>query len=353
VSVAHDPLDPSTWVVTAGRPGRAGEPLNYPISPVSTFAHGAERIYSRGDSTPAWEALETVLGGLEEADAVSFASGMAAAAAVFAPLPTGSRVLLPDDCYHGVVKLAENGSQQARWTVERLPMTDTDGWCSRMGSVDLAWIESPTNPLLETADLTTILRAGSGTSTLVAVDNTFATALRQRPLDLGADLCMQSSTKFIGGHSDLLGGVVTTRRPDLLKQLRETRSLQGATPGALETFLALRGVRTMALRLDRAESTARFLVKQLSEHPAVINVRYPGFGSMVSFETLDGERADRLCQALGVIIHATSLGGVESTLERRAATPGQEHLPAGLIRFSVGCEAPEDLWADLQQALQT
>lgn len=344
-------LNPSSWLVSAGRPDQPGQPLNVPISSVSTFAHGQDRIYSRGDSTPGWEALEAVLGGLEDAEAVVYASGMAAVAAVFSLLPAGATVLLPTDCYHGVVALVDQGVEQGRLSVERLAITDTDGWCQRMGHVDLAWLESPTNPMLEVADLASVLAAGAASSTLVAVDNTFATPLRQQPLALGADLAMQSSTKFIGGHSDLLGGVVTTRQPKLLADLRQARTLQGATPGALEAFLALRGLRTLALRLDRAEATAQLLVDRLGQHPSVVDVRYPGFGSMVTFELAGGEAAERLCLSLELVVHATSLGGVESTLERRAATPGQEHLPPGLIRMSVGCEDPEDLWADLDRAI--
>ena len=337
--------------MTAGRPREAGAPLNFPIGAVSTFSHGAERIYSRGDGTPAWEALETVLGGLEQADAVVYASGMGAVTAIFSLLDHGSRVLLPTDCYHGVVALAEQAEAQGRLQIERCSVTDTDAWCSQMGTVDLAWLESPTNPLLDVGDLARILSAGAASSTLVAVDNTFATPLRQQPLAMGADLAMQSTTKFIGGHSDLLGGVVTSRQPELIDSLRQARTVMGATPGSLETFLALRGVRTMALRLDQSEASAQELVARLQQHPSVGVVRYPGFGSMVSFDLANAAVADRFCESLQLVLHATSLGGVESTLERRAGTPGQEHLPAGLIRMSVGCEDVNDLWNDMTRSL--
>ena len=349
----HDPaaLDPATWLVSGGRPHEAGAPLNHPIIPASNFEHGGERIYSRSDATEGWEALEAVLGGLENADAVVFGSGMAAVAAVFDLLPVGAAVVIPDDCYHGVAQIAEKGAAHGRWAVTRLDMADTAAWIAAMADAALVWLESPTNPLLTVGDLAAIGAAPRHPSCVVAVDNTFATALRQKPLDLGADLAMQSTTKMIGGHSDLLGGVVTTRDAELLARLRTSRSLLGASPGALETFLTLRGVRTMAMRLDRAEANAVQLVERLDAHAGVATVRYPGFGAMISFDLRDAESAEAMCGRLRVIRHATSLGGVESLIERRGRYAGQAHLPAGLLRLSVGCEAPSDLWADLEQAL--
>lgn len=351
--MALDPeaLDPATWLVSAGRPHDAGAPLNHPIAPASNFEHGADRVYSRSDATEAWEALEAVLGGLESADALVFGSGMAAVAAVFDLVPVGGSVVIPDDCYHGVAQIADEGAAAGRWTVARLDISDTDTWVEALGGASLVWAESPTNPLLTVADLETIGGAPRDPGTLLVVDNTFATPLRQRPLDLGADIAMQSTTKMIGGHSDLLGGLLTTTRADLLIRLRTSRTLLGASPGALETFLALRGVRTMAMRLDRAEANAAHLVERLRDHSGVSNVRYPGFGSMISFDLPDAETADAVCGRLQVIRHATSLGGVESLIERRSRYAGQAHLPPGLLRLSVGCEAPTDLWADLERAL--
>ena len=145
--------------------------------------------------------------------------------------------------------------------------------------------------------------------------------------------------------------MLTTRRADVLERLRTSRTLLGASPGALETFLALRGLRTMAMRLDQSERNAAFLVEHLEVHGGVTNVRYPGFGSMISFDLPDAEAADAMCERLRIIRHATSLGGVESRIERRSRYAGQAHLPAGLVRLSVGCEAADDLWADLEQAL--
>jgi cystathionine gamma-synthase len=222
--------------------------------------------------------------------------------------------------------------------------------------------------LLTVADLSAICAAPRKSGAMLVVDNTFATPLNQRPLELGADVSMHSATKFIGGHSDLLGGVLVTNRADLLAGVRQSRTVGGATPGALEAFLAVRGLRTMALRLEAAQHTAGLLANWLDTHPSVEKVRYPGlashpthqlaatqlggFGTMISFDVAGGaEAADAVCRAVKLIRHATSLGSVESTMERRGAVPGQEHLPAGLLRLSVGIESYDDLRADLEQAM--
>ena len=198
------------------------------------------------------------------------------------------------------------------------------------------------------------------------MDNTFATPLLQQPLGLGADVVVHSATKFLGGHADLLLGVAVAAA-DLAARLRRRREVAGATPGALETYLALRGVRTMALRVEQGQRSAGELARRLAAHPAVVRVRYPGlpddpghsraaaqmrgFGAVLSFELADAAGADALCDAVEVVNAATSLGGVESTTERRAKHAGQEHLPPGLLRLSVGCEHLEDLWEDLAAGL--
>jgi cystathionine gamma-synthase len=291
-----------------------------------------------------------MLGGLEGGDAVAFASGMAACAAVLGQLPSGAHLVLCDDCYQGVAGIAEAGARTHQWRLERLAAND-DRWLQRAGEADLLWLESPSNPLLEVADLAAICAAPRGPRTRVVVDNTFATPLLQRPLELGADIVVHSATKLIGGHSDLLLGVAVTADGQELRRLRSARSLNGATPGMLECFLALRGARTLPLRLERAQASAAQLAARLAEHHAVRHVRYPGFGTIVSFELADAAAADRACAATRIIRHATSLGGVETCMERRNAHPGQEHIPPGLIRLSTGCEALEDLWADLDGAL--
>jgi cystathionine gamma-synthase len=371
-------LHPETAVICAGRPGHAaGEPLNTPLVLASNFQAGTRaapgpgqdsRAYSRTDATPGWEALETAVGQVEGGHAVAFASGMAAIAAVLDLVPAGGRILAPADCYFGVGELLADAQQQGRWAIDRVDLTDTAAVQATVAGADLLWLETPSNPLLEVADLPALCAAGRRAGAIVGVDNTFATPLLQQPLALGADLVVHSATKFIGGHSDLLSGITIARDQALAERLRHRRGLSGATPGALETFLALRGLRTLALRLDRGQANAAELARRLDGHPAVSRVRYPGlpgdpghrtaaaqmtgFGAVLAFEVADAPTADRLCDAVHLIVHATSLGGVETTIERRSKLPGQEHVPPGLLRLSVGCEHIDDLWNDLNSALQ-
>ncbi|HKH17761.1 MAG TPA: PLP-dependent aspartate aminotransferase family protein [Solirubrobacteraceae bacterium] len=362
-------VKPETWAVMAGRAApTAGTPLNVPPVLASNFELGSGRAYTRDDATPTWEAFEELLGGLEGGNAVAFASGMGAVAAIFDLLPAGATVVLGDDCYQAVAGLAAAGAAQGRWHVVRVGVEDTSRWLELAADADLLWLESPSNPLLAVADLPTICAARRKADALIVVDSTFATPLVQRPLELGADLVMHSATKYLGGHSDLLLGAVVAASDELARQLRERRQLAGATPGALEAYLAVRGMRTLALRLQRASTSAAELAERLARHPGVAVVRYPGrpdhpthatarsfmadFGAVVSFDVEGGaERADAVCRSVRIIRHATSLGGVESTIERRAAIPGQTHLPPGLLRLSVGCEHPDDVWRDLEQAL--
>jgi cystathionine gamma-synthase len=349
--VEPDRVTPETWLIVGGRPDPApGAPLNVPVVAASTFVLGSERIYSRNEATQGWEAFETMLGGLEGGGAVAFSSGMAACAAVLGQLPTRAHLVLVADCYQGVAAIAQEGARAHGWRLERLASTDPL-WLQRASEADVLWLESPSNPLLEVADLAAICAAPRGARTRIVVDNTFATPLLQRPLELGADIVVHSATKLIGGHSDLLLGAAVAADPGQLELLRAARGRNGATPGMLECFLALRGARTLALRLRHAQSSARQLASRLETHPAVVRVRYPGFGTIVSLELDSADAADRACRATTIVRHATSLGGIETTMERRGAHPGQEHIPAGLIRLSVGCEELEDVWADLDPAL--
>ncbi len=361
-------LSTESWLVKAARPEGDGSPLNVPMVLASNYLLGAGIQYSREDSTPTWSALETIVGGLEGGESIAFSTGMAAVAAVFERLDNGSKIAVADDCYHGVVKLAEKGQAQGRWCVTRVAVTDTTGWKDALLECDLVWLESPSNPLLLIADLKTICEAPRKPGAILAIDNTVATPLNQQPLLLGADVSMQSGTKFIGGHSDLLMGLLSTRDAALAAEFRAARLLHGATPGVMEAFLATRGLRTLALRLERAESNAMVLAYFLAQHPALENVRYPGleqhpqhqlakqqmkgFGALISFEVKAGAMAaDSVCKSTRLISHATSLGSVESTMERRSAQAGQEHLAPGLIRLSVGIESVEELQTDLDQAL--
>lgn len=339
-----------------------------PLVPASNFIIGGDREYARDDGTPTWEALEDVVGGLENGKSVAFSSGMAAIAAVFDQLHADAVVVIPDDCYQGVAGLAKAGAEKQRWSLQRLAVDDTPGWINACNTADLIWLESPSNPLLTVADLEAVCQAPRKAGAIVAVDNTFATPLNQQPLAFGAQVSLQSATKFIGGHSDLLAGVATTNDDALWHALRKSRELMGATPGVLEAYLAVRGSRTLAIRLQRAQQTAMMLAEKLERHPLVTQVRYPGlashpthdvatrvlkgFGSIISFDLQGGaDRADAVCESVRLIRHATSLGAVESTMERRAAVPGQEHLPPSLLRLSVGIEDAEDLWADLDAAM--
>ena len=373
--VQHDSptqLHVETRLAVLGRGGSTpGQPLNVPIIPASNFraASGADeaRAYARDDGTPGSEALEEMVGDLEGGQAVSFASGMAAIAAVLELLPTGARVVVPRDSYTGVRALLHDGGAGGRWHVMVVDMTRADELATAVADADLVWLETPSNPLLEVVDIAEIAAAAARAGALVAVDSTFATPVLQNPLQLGADFAVHSATKFIGGHSDLLLGVVVARRATHHARLVRRRLVAGATPGALECYLALRGARTLALRLRHAQASAGELARRLDEHPAVTRVRYPGlpddaqhavaarqmrgFGAVLSFEVADAATADAVCDRVRVIRHATSLGGIESTLERRAKLPGQEHVPAGLLRLSVGCEHVEDLWADVDAAL--
>ena len=359
---------PETWLIAAGRDRSDGQPLNVPPVLASNFYLPDERLYSRTHGTPTTDALEALLGGLDHGRALVFSSGMAAAAVVFAGLAVGSHIAVPEDPYHGVAGLIEEGEAQGRWTVRRLHQSDTSAWIEALAACDLVWLESPENPLITVADLPAICGAPRPESTLVAVDSTFATPLNQTPLDYGADVVIHSATKFIGGHSDLLAGVLVTNDDDLHDEFTQRRLIYGATIGAMEAFLTVRGARTLALRMARAQDNAMELARRLEGHPGITRVLYPGlpshgthavaksfmngFGAMMSFETTgDGTRASQVCSRVELINHATSLGGVETTMERRAVIPGQERIPETLIRLSVGCEDIEDLWADFTQAL--
>lgn len=363
---------PETIAVHAGRPAEPGAPLNTPIVPASNYHLGAAPEYARHDATPTWEALEDAVGALEGGLGVAFSSGMAAISAIFDLLPRAARLVVPEDCYQGVARVISDGERRLGWKVMRLPNADTQRWVEAAPGADLVWLETPSNPLLELSDIATICAAAAKGSTPVAVDNTFATPLIQQPLSLGATFCVHSATKFIGGHSDLLAGLVICAPTNLgeraLERIRERRTFGGATPGTLEAFLALRGLRTLALRLERSQYNAGVLAERLEGHRLVTRVRYPGLvshpqhdlarqtlagpGSIISFELVGSAvSTDVRLSRLRLIQRATSLGAVESCVERRARLDGQHHIAPTLCRLSVGVEHVEDLWADLLQAI--
>ncbi|WP_350274611.1 PLP-dependent transferase [Kribbella sp. HUAS MG21] len=362
-------LDPSTVVVHAGRPARVPDaPVGE--SPVfsSTYVAGGERGYGRFGND-AWTALEETLGQLEGGSALAFASGMAAAAAIIDLVPVGGRVVAPEHAYSGVLALLDQQAATGRLTVDRVNVADTDGVTRGVPGADLLWIESPTNPAMEVADIPALAEAGHAAGATVVVDNTFATPLLQQPLQLGADVVMHSATKFIAGHSDVVLGAVVTADDVLRSAIELRRRSLGAIPGSMDAWLALRGLRTLALRLERAQSNAAFLAERLLQHPKVSRVRYPGlpddpgheraaaqmsgFGAILSFELGgDAAAAQKVCESTELWVHATSLGGVESMLERRRRWPIEvPTIPEDLIRLAVGIEHPDDLWADLERAL--
>jgi cystathionine gamma-synthase len=352
--MADQPLHPETIAVVAGRPPRApAAPLNAPLVPASTYHHGGEPVYGR-DGNPGWQAFEEALGALEHGRCVAFASGLAASAAILDELPPGAKVVAQRAPYFGVAEQLRERSGRGELVLAALPALTPAALEDAVRGAALVWVESPTNPMLDVVDLPGAIGVARAAGARVVVDNTFATPFGQAPLLLGADLVLHSATKLIGGHSDLLLGAVVTRDTTVEQRLLARRSSNGATPGTLEAYLALRGLRTLPTRLARSQASARTLAERLSAHPRVARVRYPGTGTIISFETRGAaEDAEAVCEACRLIVHATSLGGVESTLERRAryASERDVETPATLIRLSVGLEHPEDLWHDLQRAL--
>ncbi len=346
-------LSPATVAVTVGRPEMSPDaPLNEPIVMASTYVAGGDREYGRY-TNPTWVAFEDALGALEGGRCLSFASGLAACAAVLDLVGQGNTVVAPRHSYNGVIGQLGDLEARGRGNAVLVDVTDTAAVVAAAEDAALVWLESPTNPALEIADLPAIIAGAHDAGARVVVDNTFATPLLQRPLDLGADLVVHSATKYLAGHSDVLMGAVLTRDEEVYAAVKGRRDLIGGIPGAMEAWLALRGLRTLHLRVERAQANAQELVRRLTGHRAIEEVRYPGFGGIISIVLSGGALAgDLLTHATHLWVHATSLGGVESTFERRrrwAVEPAT--IPEGLVRMSVGIEDVEDLWADLFQAL--
>jgi cystathionine gamma-synthase len=361
---------PETVAITAGRPAVSPDSaLNPPISLNSTFTSGGPIGYGRyGNET--WTALEVAIGALEGGQTLSYSSGMAAVSAVFSTLPVGAKVVASNQGYSGVMTLLGNLTAAKKIKATLVAIADTDEVIAALDGADLLWLESPTNPSLDVADLPALIKAAKSRNITVAVDNTFATALVQKPLSMGADIVMNSVTKYLAGHSDVVLGSLSTNNPAHFKALEDARKFNGAIPGPFEAWLALRGIRTFPIRFARASENALELAKRLSEHPLVTRVRYPGlptdpqhdkaksfmkgFGAIVSFEYAGSAQAtDRVCDSSKIVTNATSLGGVESLWERRRRWPIESaSVPESLIRLSVGCEDVEDLWADIDAALQ-
>jgi cystathionine gamma-synthase len=357
-SPAHpDPaaLSAATVAVTAGRPPRAPDgPTNAPIVMASTYHAGGDVGYGRYGN-PTWEMFETAVGALEGGMATSFASGMAATAAVLDLVPPGGTVVAQAQAYYGTISLLREQERTGRLRVRPVDLTDLAAARAAIDGADMVWAESTTNPLLLLVDVPAVMSAARAAGAVGVVDNTFATPVLARPLASGAAVVLHSATKYLSGHSDLLLGVAVVDDRALADRLVAHRSTRGAVPGAFEAWLALRGLRTLHVRMQQAQANAAALAERLGGHRAVARVHYPGSGAMVSLEVAgDGATADRVCSSTGVWVNATSLGGVESSLERRRRWPGEStDVPETLIRLSVGIEDVDDLWADLSTALDS
>jgi cystathionine gamma-synthase len=350
---ARSPYRPATLAVTAGRPPHeADNPLNQPIAMASTYVAGGDVEYGRYGN-PTWTAFEDALGALEGGRCLAFSSGLAAVATLLDLVGQGQSVVAPRHAYNGSILQMADLEARGRITAVLVDITDTAAVVEACADAALVWLESPTNPALEIADIPPIVAAAHEAGAYVVVDNTFATPLLQQPLALGADLVVHSATKFIAGHSDVLLGALATADDQLFDVLKKRRDLVGAVPGTFEAWLALRGLRTLHVRLDRAQSNAQELVRRLQGHPAIGEVRYPGFGAIVSVVLAEGAlAADLLTRKTRLWVHATSLGGVESTFERRRRWKSEPAtIPEGLVRMSVGIEDVDDLWDDLATAL--
>lgn len=370
-----DPTVDPTWTIDTalvhlGRPPREpGQPLNEPIEAASTFHAGADVEYAR-DGTRGSQALEAAIGGLEGGHALVFSSGMAAATAMLDTVPTGGIVVAPIHAYTGVSVRARHLHEAGRIDLRTVDIADTEQIASAAQGATMIWLETPTNPMMEIADLPAVADIARAQGATLVCDNTFSSPMGQRPIDFGADVVLHSATKIIGGHSDLLAGALVFADPQAAEQMHPRRTILGGFPGALECFLALRGLRTLALRWRQAQASAQVIAERLQEHPAVARVRYPGLpddpgfaraerllngpGTVLSIELHGGvPQADALCERVRLWVYATSLGGVESLLERRRRWALEnERVPESLVRLSVGIEDVEDLWADLEAALQ-
>jgi cystathionine gamma-synthase len=346
------------------------QPVIQPITLSTTFIHQPDSmIYSRANN-PNRHALEQLLAKLEKgADAAAFSSGNAAGVSVFQALEPGSHIIAPDDMYHGlknaILQLFE-GVLEATF----VDMTDPKNVENAFRpNTKLVWVETPSNPLLKITDIRAMAKLAQSHGAKLACDNTFATPVFQNPLDLGADIVMHSSTKYFGGHSDILGGALITKTADdFWEKVKIVQRVGGAVPSPVDCYYLCRSIKTLPYRMKGHAEHAGVLADYLSNHSGVEAVYYPGlkshpghdiaasqmtgFGGIVSFQVTEGaDAADRLISKLHYFTNATSLGGVESLIERRAASEGPDTLtPQNLIRVSVGLEHMDDLLEDLDQA---
>ncbi|MFG2998088.1 cystathionine gamma-lyase [Streptomyces sp. NPDC048340] len=369
-------LGDGTLAVRAGLP----EPVkNEPTMPGPVFAAhfhlpgDVEGPYTYGrDTNPTWTLLEQAIGELEApgqdgVHTIAFASGMAAVSAVLlSQARTGDTVVLPSDGYQALPLLREQ--LEAYGIHVRTAPTGEDAQLAVLDGARLLWIETPSNPGLDVCDVRRLVDAAHAGGTLVAVDNTLATPLGQRPLELGADFSVASGTKGLTGHGDVLLGYVVCRDPELAAGVRRWRKIVGAIPGPMEAWLAHRSLATIQLRCRRQWANALAVAEALADRADVSGLRYPGlpadpshktaarqmrgFGSVVSFTLPDRAHAERFMAALHLVEDATSFGGVRSTAERRGRWGG-DAVPEGFIRFSAGAEDTEDLLQDVLRALDS
>ncbi|NUS39239.1 MAG: aminotransferase class I/II-fold pyridoxal phosphate-dependent enzyme [Lysobacter sp.] len=372
------PLHPATLAVHAGaEPDPVTGAVAPPIHLATTFKHGpaGERLagyeYQR-EGNPTQDRLETALAALEGGQAaLAYASGMAAMTGLLESLPNGARVLVPDDCYSGLRYLCREFLPERGIEAVAVDMTDiatVERACS--GRVDLVWVETPSNPRMKVSDIVALAAMAHAHGALLACDNTFATPVLQRPLALGADVVMHSTTKYFGGHSDVLGGaLVFARRDAFFDHVAHRRHITGPVMSPFNAWLTLRGCRSLPARMALHCANARRLAAALAEHPRVERVNYPGlaahpghevaarqmhdFGGMLSVELQGGrERTLAVAGKLRLFTNATSLGGCESLIEHRASVEGANPVsPQNLLRVSVGLEYVDDLIADWMQAL--
>jgi cystathionine gamma-synthase len=330
-----------------------------PIHQTSTYVQRApgevveDYDYARS-ANPTRAALESALGELEGGRGAAFASGMAAThALISAALEAGDHLILPVDLYGGTYRLVDKVLTRFGLAYDLVDQRDVDAVRSAMRpETRMVWVETPTNPLLNVVEIPAVVEAAGGR--MVVVDNTFATPIVQRPLELGATAVVHSTTKYLGGHSDVVGGAVVTGDADLHERVRFVQNSVGAVPGPFDCFLVHRGLRTLALRVERHTANGRAVSEHLAGVPEVEEVRWPGFGGMVSFRH---PNAAEIVTRTRIFSLAESLGGVESLIELPQAMTHQSvegseaAVPADLIRLSCGIEAPEDLVADLEQAM--
>lgn len=362
-----------TRVVHAGLPApQQGAPfLPGPVlaAPYHLAGDPADEPWQYGRfHNPTWTAYESALGELEDARAVLFASGSAATSALLHELiGPGGVLVAPRDCYYGARWIAAPGIRPRDGEL-RLVTSETSVLSAAADGASVVWIETPANPTLAVVDVAAVAAAARSSGARVVVDNTVATALGQRPLDLGADVSVVSATKSLAGHADLVLGVLTTRDEGVAAAMLRRRTDMGAVAGPFEAWLAHRSLATLALRLERQSANALAVAGLLAERDEVSNVRYPGlpqdpghlvaarqmtrYGPLLSFTLPDADHAQRFLTAAELVLEATSFGGVHSTAERRGRW-GTDEVPAGLIRFSAGIEDGADLLADVAAALDS